>query len=217
MEVFVVIPESYSRHSLNVIIFCMEKKIDKASWLPDQVANFSKNQIEDILCFLLRFAVGGDRVRASFDHPSNGDVLLCAYLDGPDITPADATQALTRTCQDKDVPAAIYCIAAEADIGAVNGDKYTLFDHTPLHAASELGRVEVVRVLLTAGADIEAANEWGTTPLQTASLHDRVEIVRALQQHQRWLQIKKVVMCTAATTGVIVTIWGVLKIKGCLR
>jgi len=43
------------------------------------------------------------------------------------------------------------------------------YDKTGLHVAAEHDRVEVARVLLDAGADIEAKTSWGATPLDWAA------------------------------------------------
>ena len=55
-----------------------------------------------------------------------------------------------------------------------------VFRETPLRAASRSGHVEVVRVLLDAGADIQARNSTGGTALHSASLAGHLEVVREL-------------------------------------
>jgi hypothetical protein len=50
----------------------------------------------------------------------------------------------------------------------------------PLLCASEIGRVDIVRELLARGANINAADIFGTTPLMLASALGKVEVVRAL-------------------------------------
>jgi ankyrin repeat protein len=54
--------------------------------------------------------------------------------------------------------------------------------HTPLTAASWIGRVEAVRVLLEAGADVNKSTtgEDGHTPLTAASKTGKIEVVRVL-------------------------------------
>lgn len=54
---------------------------------------------------------------------------------------------------------------------------------TPLHMAAWKGKAEVVRLLLEAGADVNAHNNnthWGTTPLHAAAHANRKGIVELL-------------------------------------
>ena len=51
---------------------------------------------------------------------------------------------------------------------------------SPLHIASQIGRVEIVRLLLDRGWDIYEKNHRGETSLYIASLHGRVEVVKLL-------------------------------------
>lgn len=55
--------------------------------------------------------------------------------------------------------------------------------YTPLHAAVAAGRVDCVRMLIEAGADIEAKNVYGNTPLHIACLNGHVEAVAELIRH----------------------------------
>ncbi len=54
------------------------------------------------------------------------------------------------------------------------------FNRTPLHRAAGYGRVEVVRMLIDAGADLDVQNNWGWTPLHYAIGNGQVEIARML-------------------------------------
>ena len=40
---------------------------------------------------------------------------------------------------------------------------------TPLHWAAYNGHTDVVKALITAEADVDAKNKWGSTPLQLAT------------------------------------------------
>jgi hypothetical protein len=51
---------------------------------------------------------------------------------------------------------------------------------TPLHIAAYFGYLDLVKVLLEAGASIEKVNNDGQTPLHLASGEERVEEVKAL-------------------------------------
>ncbi|MAF12357.1 hypothetical protein CMK11_18080 [Candidatus Poribacteria bacterium] len=57
---------------------------------------------------------------------------------------------------------------------------------TPLHAAVWKGKAAVVRLLLEAGADVNAHNDnthWGTTPLHAAAHSNRKGIAELLIAH----------------------------------
>ncbi|MHC4663014.1 MAG: ankyrin repeat domain-containing protein [Planctomycetota bacterium] len=61
----------------------------------------------------------------------------------------------------------------------VNGERYRSM--TPLHHAVENDNMEMVKMLVEAGADIEAEDDWDSqTPLVTAAEKGRVEIARFL-------------------------------------
>ncbi len=51
---------------------------------------------------------------------------------------------------------------------------------TPLHLASSIGYIDIIRMLLEKGADINAQDNYGQTPLYYASGQNNVEIVRML-------------------------------------
>lgn len=51
---------------------------------------------------------------------------------------------------------------------------------TPLFAAATVGSKEVVRMLLAAGASVDAANQHGRTPLLSAAYHGQNKVVQLL-------------------------------------
>jgi ankyrin repeat protein len=54
---------------------------------------------------------------------------------------------------------------------------------TALHAASDIGQLEVVRSLLKCGVDVDARGYWGQSPLQIASCRGYVNVVLCLLDH----------------------------------
>ena len=66
-------------------------------------------------------------------------------------------------------------------LGAKDAD-----ESTPLHYAVWKGHAEAVRLLLAAGADVNAHNKnghWGTTPLHAAAHGNQAAIAELLIQH----------------------------------
>ncbi|KAI0269072.1 ankyrin repeat-containing domain protein, partial [Russula aff. rugulosa BPL654] len=57
------------------------------------------------------------------------------------------------------------------------------FGFTPLHQASANGRIEIVRLLIEHGANVEAKNDEGETPLDVARVVQREEIIKLLSEH----------------------------------
>ena len=69
-------------------------------------------------------------------------------------------------------------IALGANIDWQNEDNY---NYTPLHVAVREGSVEIARMLIDAGADLDVQDTWGSqTPLHVAAINERVEIARML-------------------------------------
>ena len=54
---------------------------------------------------------------------------------------------------------------------------------TPLTRAASQGRLEVVKLLVAAGANVQATNRHGLTPLALAIKHDRPEVAAFLSQY----------------------------------
>eukprot|EP00922_Rhytidocystis_sp_ex-Travisia-forbesii_P055004 GHVS01081472.1.p1 GENE.GHVS01081472.1~~GHVS01081472.1.p1 ORF type:complete len:424 (+),score=90.77 GHVS01081472.1:188-1459(+) len=54
------------------------------------------------------------------------------------------------------------------------------FQHTPLHRAAVKGHLEVLKLLLEAGAAIDATTQWGCTALHLAATNGHCEVVEEL-------------------------------------
>ncbi|MCC6003801.1 MAG: ankyrin repeat domain-containing protein [Thermofilum sp.] len=67
--------------------------------------------------------------------------------------------------------------------GANVNAKYGDSDLTPLHWAAFLGHVDVVRLLLEHGAEVNARNKYGETPLHRAAAYGRADAARLLLEH----------------------------------
>ena len=63
----------------------------------------------------------------------------------------------------------------------VNGDR-DIHDLTALHLVSMDGHLDIVRLLLTEGADITIANKYGMSALHYASMFGHLDIVNCLRK-----------------------------------
>jgi ankyrin repeat protein len=58
-----------------------------------------------------------------------------------------------------------------------------IMEQTPLHVSSRLGHVEIIRLLLKRGADIEARDDSGRSPLDRVAQEGHVELAHVLLEH----------------------------------
>ena len=101
-----------------------------------------------------------------------------------------------------------------ANVNYTNGDSWA---NTPLQTASRLGLDNVVRILLTRNADINAVDMNGNTALHTAALNSQLSIVKLLLEKNTNLDIQNKVGNTALHLAVIsgnIDIVGELILKG---
>ena len=72
------------------------------------------------------------------------------------------------------------------------GNAYTSAEEerlTPLHLAAKYNHVEVVKYLISQGADVNAETTWGNTPLDLANNEEKKNILREAggQGNNSWL------------------------------
>lgn len=101
-----------------------------------------------------------------------------------------------------------------ANVNNTNGDSWA---DTPLMTASRLGLDNVVRILLSRNADINAVDINGNTALHTASLNSQLSVIKLLLEKNPNLDIQNKVGNTALHLAVIsgnIDIVGELVLKG---
>ena len=101
-----------------------------------------------------------------------------------------------------------------ANVNYTGGDSWA---KTPLQTASRLGLDNVVRILLTRNADINAVDMNGNTALHTAALNSQLSVVKLLLEKNPSLDIQNKVGNTALHLAVIsgnIDIVGELVLKG---
>ena len=101
-----------------------------------------------------------------------------------------------------------------ANVNYTNGDSWA---DTPLKTASRLGLDNVVRILLTRNADINAVDMNGNTALHTEALNSQLSVVKLLLEKNPNLDIQNKVGNTALHLAVIsgnINIVGELVLKG---
>lgn len=101
-----------------------------------------------------------------------------------------------------------------ANVNYTGGDSWA---NTPLQTASRLGLDNVVRILLTRNADINAVDMNGNTALHTAALNSQLSVVKLLLEKNPSLDIQNKVGNTALHLAVIsgnIDIVGELALKG---
>ncbi len=95
------------------------------------------------------------------------------------IPPNKQAEMIMRECE-KDEPnlnLVSDLIVLGANLDWQDEDNY---NYTSLHLAAGKGYVEIARMLIDAGADVNVQNEWEQTPLHRAAIFGKVEIARML-------------------------------------
>jgi ankyrin repeat protein len=61
-----------------------------------------------------------------------------------------------------------------------NAKDYSRHSHIPIHVAIDAGNIEVLELLIRAGARLESKDSLGTTPLMMAAIGGKVELAKRL-------------------------------------
>lgn len=102
-----------------------------------------------------------------------------AQVDAPD---SNGRTPLMNACSSKDVQTAKLLMARGADVNARDQDQWPPLMMAVVEWSGDRYQTELVRVLLDAGAAIDARTTWGHTALHTAALCGATDAVRDLLQ-----------------------------------
>jgi ankyrin repeat protein len=75
------------------------------------------------------------------------------------------------------------CVKRWLALGVSPNSDFCWYANTPLIKAAAYGRIEVVKLLLEKGADVNKHNEGGETPLHYAARHGHVKVMEILLDH----------------------------------
>lgn len=114
---------------------------------------------------------------AAFDHPEAVELLLASRAN-PNLVDQDARTALHIAAGTGATSVIPLLRGAGADVNALC--PYLASQRTPLGVAVRVGDLEMVRALLSAGADPDRTRAGGESPLEDAIDHNRPDLVRAL-------------------------------------
>jgi ankyrin repeat protein len=147
--------------------------IDMMRWLLNHGADVNARQDDRWTpLHLATYNTQLEAVQVLLDHNVDVDLLnevgrtpLCVALLFGDLSPGGKTIDIVRQLLEHG-----------ADPNARNLS-------TPLHVASSRGQLEVSRLLLSHGANVDEKDEEGRTPLQVALSEGHIEIVKLLSDH----------------------------------
>jgi ankyrin repeat protein len=128
-----------------------------------------------------------DGMKRLFD-PSKSHLSVWLWIFDPELLSWSRSERLSQAratqlhyaavCNIHDI-ATFLIVEHSQDVNAWGFDR----EETPLHVSSRLGHVEITRVLLKHGADIEARDKRDWSPLDRATTKGHVELTRVLLEH----------------------------------
>ena len=133
----------------------------------------TKNQRNSVMTFLKSHGAIKGRSKSMHSNSTDGLLVcmrLCSAAGGGDL------QAITTLL----------------DSGKVSPIVEDYDFRTPLHLAAEAGHLECVKLLVSKGADPNAADRWGGTPTMGAKQHDHAEVAAFLVEKGGKLETSKV-------------------------
>jgi urea transporter len=177
-----------------------------AQWMEDYLFRFGSENEEAVVDLV---TLNGQPVRKHQASLSDEQEFVSTVLDSIAIKIADssgseistdknASPTLSISKNSKNdmpdflLPSLLCCAAAKGDkkfvekvldempASAVNVADYD--SRTPLHIAVEQGRIDVVKLLLSRGADAAIQDRWGISPLWSAVLVSNEPMVRILRE-----------------------------------
>src|SRR5687768_2738793 len=101
---------------------------------------------------------------------------VVAWFAGPFVWPA-ANARLMRAIERNDLAGVRRAVDDGADVDG-KPDSQEHEGVSPLGAAAEFGRVEIARLLIDRGADVNLHDGWGMTALTAAAENDNETLIR---------------------------------------
>ena len=105
--------------------------------------------------------------------------LLLERGADPNVEASDGTTTLHMACHDGSSAVVEKLLKLHPDVDAWDREEYT-----PLLNAAEVGRVDLLKLLIAAGADLKATQKNGRNALHLAAGSANPEVVRFLLDHQ---------------------------------
>ncbi|XP_060552348.1 uncharacterized protein LOC132713693 [Ruditapes philippinarum] len=116
-------------------------------------------------------------------------IVRCLLQNGVDINHRNVQgqSALDKAivCNEFNICAALIQKGCQLDVKAGK------FDRTPLHAAVDMGNIEIVELLLNNRASIDTTDHRGENPIHTAALRGNMKILRLLLNEDKSLAMNR--------------------------